>query len=580
MYLAATPQGQLIALKVMLEHLTVKEESRAAFLKEGRTASLLNANLVEVYDAGEADGRPWISMELVRGWSLSALLKKLRANGERLDQDEAAELIRQAALGLHFAHEVKGRDGEPLGLVHRDVSPQNIMVGENGVAKVVDFGLAKATAVSDTVTTTIKGKLRYMPPEQLKSQKLDRRADVFALGAVLWELACGAPLYPGASEAEVFQQALYTPQPHPDEVAKGLTRSMVAVLQATTSRELEKRTASARDLAEALAELSSPQAREKLGAHVARFFERLPKTLEEARGKDAGSGPTLAAGMPLEAFAAAATFAPPRPKKAAAGVLAPPPKAVKYVAEAPSLTLKRQDPRERRTDQLDPPSSVVPTELVAANAPEPTNPDAATVAPSPTHPDMRAPPVPEQAVSDPSMRALSPLLEPDTVAMATGPQQTVIDALPLEPPTEALKAPSRRAAIIAVVSALGLVALGGLVGWLTRSASPEVNGDAPFVEAPAPAEDAVEAPVVDGGAANRASPLAKRKLGRVEIESNVPAVVREKNVDLGVTPFARGFTPGRHRLSVATPDGQASAEIDLVVRPGETARRSVRLSPR
>src|SRR4051812_41639072 len=189
----------------MLEHLTVKREARETFLREARTASLLkHPNLVEVYDAGEASDRPWISMELVRGWSLSALLKKLRANGARLDQDEAVEVIRQAALGLHFAHEVKGSGGELLGLIHRDVSPQNIMVSETGVTKVVDFGLAKATALSETVTTAIKGKLRYMPPEQLKSQKLDRRCDVFALGAVLWELACGTQLYPGASEAEVF----------------------------------------------------------------------------------------------------------------------------------------------------------------------------------------------------------------------------------------------------------------------------------------------------------------------------------------------------------------------------------------
>src|SRR5262249_18069342 len=161
-----------------------------------------------------------------RGRSLSSLVKRLRAAGERLDQDELAEVIRQAALGLHFAHELKGRDGMLLGLVHRDVSPQNIMVGEDGVTKVVDFGLAKATVAHDTVTAALKGKLRYMPPEQLKGQALDRRADVFALGAVLWELACGAPLHPGANEAEVFQQALYSPAPHPDEVAKGLSRQL------------------------------------------------------------------------------------------------------------------------------------------------------------------------------------------------------------------------------------------------------------------------------------------------------------------------------------------------------------------
>ncbi len=594
-FLAATRDEQLVALKVMLEHLTVRSESRDAFKREARTSSLLkHPNLVEVYDVGEEDGRPWISMELVRGWSLSTLLKKLRASGTRLDQDEAAEVIRQAALGLHFAHEVKGRDGEPLGLVHRDVSPQNIMVSELGIAKVVDFGLAKATAQSETITATIKGKLRYMPPEQLKSQKLDRRCDVFALGAVLWELACGAQLYPGQSEAEVFQQALYSPQPHPDEVAKGLSRGMVAVLLATTQRDVEKRMGSAKELAEALAPLSSPHARDKLGERVGKLFERLPRTLEEARGVE-HSGPTQST------------------KTKKAGVLAPPPKQASYV-EKKGPVPEGSDFRERRTDQVE---AVYPTERQTVR---PTRPERATVPQ-----EKPAPPVPEEpatdagglsAVSEISSEVSSetqnsgvtnpsvgPLLESDTVAN-TSPGVSALTSVDDEATHGSMiSAPSRRVIVITVAASIGIVVLGGIVGALLRSDEQEEsepyadgpsrptaevrprqvaepaasNTDADNVEAVAPA------PPDAGLAAARVADGKRRgssRQGRVEIDSNIPAVVRERNVDLGVTPFSKQLTPGRHRISVATPDGSASTEMDLVVRPGETVRRTVKLNPR
>jgi serine/threonine-protein kinase len=606
-FLAAAADEHLVALKVMLEHLTVRELSRAAFLREGRTASLLkHPNLVEVYNAGEDNGRPWISMELVRGCSLSGLVKKLRAAGDRLDQDEAAELVRQAALGLHFAHEVKGRDGEPLGLVHRDVSPHNIMVSETGIAKVVDFGLVKATALSETITATLKGKLRYMPPEQLKSEKVDRRCDVFALGAVLWELACGTPLYPGASEAEVFQQALYSPQPHPDEVAKGLTRSMVTVLQATIERDQDKRMPNAKDLAEALAPLSSPHARDKLSERVAKYFERLPRTLEEAKGNAPGA-PTQAVAQQTGVLLSPGGT--PKPKRV--GVLAPPAtKGPRYAAPASGTDT---DFRERRTDQINSPrarpkseASVTHPTHPAQAAPEagttgqagpanPTNPDL----PTPTGQDLPPPPQASEArrgpgqsplgerVEEPtgSGTSLPPLLEGPT--RTTAPSGVTLVTSVDDPPEQSwwLTAPSRRTMILAALASVGLVALGGVVGMLVRRGddTSEPMVDPRLFETPVTASDeAGDAPQLDGGptAAKVAQAKKSTRLGRVEIEANVPAVVRERNVDLGVTPFSRSFSPGRHRLSVATPDGQSSTEMDLVVRPGETVHRTVRLSAR
>ncbi|MBL8952486.1 MAG: serine/threonine protein kinase [Myxococcaceae bacterium] len=562
-YLAATRDEELIALKVMLEHLTLRDDSRQAFVREARTTALLkHPNVVEIYDVGESDGRPWIAMELVRGVSLSALMKKLRPQGVRLDQDEAAEIVRQAALGLHYAHEVKGREGEALGLVHRDVSPQNIMLSEKGIAKIVDFGLAKATARSETVTAMIKGKLRYMPPEQLKSQKLDRRTDVFALGAVLWELACGIHLYPGTSEAEVVQQALYNPVPHPDEVAKGLSRGMVSVLLAATQRDLDKRMSSAKELAEALAPLSSPHAREKLGERMSRLFERLPRTLDEAKGNEVSSP----------------TIADPRPLKKSRAVLAPPIPKQSYVAPGPGPVPEPEGFRERRTDQVE--ARRTKSEAEPQTRPGPPVPDEPSSGSISVVTIGNGTPLMDDDDGDSQATdsGMAPLMEHDTMAMSS-PSMTALD----EDPTNAslIAPPSRRVVVIAVSASIGLVALGGLVGVLLRS------GGAQSDEVPPIEEAAAEAPAVDGGPRTAAAVASKKKpeaanprLGRVDIDANVTAVVRERGVDLGVTPFSKQLSPGRHKLSIATPDGSASVEIDVVVKPGETFKRTVKLTTR
>jgi serine/threonine protein kinase len=472
-----------VAVKVMLEHLTVKEEARKAFMREARTSTLLkHPNIVETYEVDEADGRPFLSMELVRGATVSQLLKKMRAaGGERLDPDEAAELVRQAALGLHFAHEVKGPGGTPLGLVHRDVSPQNIMLNEEGVAKVLDFGLAKATLAPETVTTTLKGKLRYMPPEQLKSQPIDRRADVFALGAVLWELACGTPLHPGASEAEVFQQALYQDPPHPDEVAKGLSRQMVDVLVKATERNVDKRTATAAQLAEALASLSSRDAREKLAARVKKHFEPLPHTVDEARGVEPSvTGPAL----------------PARPTRAKpkSGVVLPPPS-------------KRPKP----------PSYIGPADREALPPPVPDQvPDVARSGPTPDmdfrerRTDQISQPIEVEKITEAS--GVPPLLEADTQAMSgLNPALQTIDESDMEPTRSQVAPPSRRMVTIVIAASIGMVAFGALIGVLVRRAHPsdEVLPDQPdpVVENKAPARDDPPSPAgADDDGSNPAPP--------------------------------------------------------------------------
>src|SRR5205823_1968637 len=134
----------------------------------------------------------FIAMEFIDGPSLRAIHKRAAERGENLPIPEICKIVSMAAGGLQYAHDLSDRDGKPLGLVHRDISPDNVLVHRNGSAKVVDFGIAMvANSCSQTRTGTLKGKVAYMPPEQLRGEPLDRRTHVFALRVVLYELLAG-----------------------------------------------------------------------------------------------------------------------------------------------------------------------------------------------------------------------------------------------------------------------------------------------------------------------------------------------------------------------------------------------------
>jgi serine/threonine protein kinase len=276
---------ELLALKVVLPHLAEEDGLRAMMIREARmSALLLHPNVVEVYEVGEVDGRPFMAMEFIAGWSISAVEKKLRAKDERLPVEDACAIVREAALGLHYAHESVDQRGRAQGLIHRDVSPQNIMLSQDGNVKVVDFGLAKATNSQGTRTGGIKGKLPYMPPEQLKGQGMDRRVDVFALGAVLWELCCGRLLYPGHGEAEIIRQALHEPQPRADEVAPDLPPELVEIIHRTVDRDMAARTQTAMALAEALEPFVASEPHQRLARWTSQHFDAMPRTAGDALG--------------------------------------------------------------------------------------------------------------------------------------------------------------------------------------------------------------------------------------------------------------------------------------------------------
>jgi len=204
--LMAGPAGfnKLLVIKALREDmLSSSEEFVDMFLDEARLAARLShPNIVQTYEVGESEGRYFIAMEYLEGQSLRTIQRRLSPQG--LPLEEELRVISQTAHGLHYAHGLKGFNGEPLGVVHRDVSPQNVFLNYDGQVKLLDFGIAKTQDAEHlTKVGVIKGKIDYIAPEQIRGEKVDARADIFALGAMMWEAISGRRFAGGPKVADV-----------------------------------------------------------------------------------------------------------------------------------------------------------------------------------------------------------------------------------------------------------------------------------------------------------------------------------------------------------------------------------------
>jgi len=272
---------KLVALKRVRQAYSEEQEFVDMFLDEARIASKIShANVCQVFDFGEADGAHYITMEYLSGAPLSRvrarLTESLTPQQDRLAPWAIAAVLAGVAEGLHAAHELRGEDQEPLHVVHRDVSPQNIFLTYDGVGKVLDFGVASArNRLHKTTSGTVKGKHGYMAPEQLTALPIDRRTDVWALGVVLWEMLARRPLFRGRNESETLYAVVNGTVPPPSEVRDGVPPALEEVAMAALQREPEDRYASAREMGRALRRALASHGEPVGPAEIAEWMQEL-----------------------------------------------------------------------------------------------------------------------------------------------------------------------------------------------------------------------------------------------------------------------------------------------------------------
>jgi hypothetical protein len=303
-YQGAAGVEKTVALKRILPGLEGMGEFVEMFVDEARIASsLTHVNIAQVFEFGEVGGSYYLAMELIEGVDLGRVGEAARRRGTTLPPMDAAFIIAEAARGLAYAHEKRGPGGALLGIVHRDVSPQNILVSWAGEVKIADFGIAKAIGkLHKTESGAVLGKLRYMSPEQVSGEPLDGRSDVFSLGIILHELLTGRTLFDGDNPGRVAEQVKLADVAPPSSRAAGvapeLDRICMKALARARDARYERAALLGRDLSRLVAERAPGLLREDVGAHVA---ELMGVGAAEAAARPAEA----AGGDPIEAAAPA-----------------------------------------------------------------------------------------------------------------------------------------------------------------------------------------------------------------------------------------------------------------------------------
>lgn len=248
-----SPLQRVVAVKTAISGQSQTPEFQRLFMDEARIASLIHhPHVCGVYELGEEKGTLYLVMEWCDGSSLRQLMDKLPEG--RMDLAVAARIVANVAAGLHAAHELEDSDGTKLRVVHRDVSPQNILISKNGHIKVADFGVAKAQGQLHRPTETgeMKGKLAYMAPEQVTAKDIDHRADIFALGCVLYEVTVGRRPFQGEGALSTLYQLLEQSVAAPTEVCEGYPAALSSIVLKALAKEADQRYQTAEELRIAL----------------------------------------------------------------------------------------------------------------------------------------------------------------------------------------------------------------------------------------------------------------------------------------------------------------------------------------
>ncbi|HKB79465.1 MAG TPA: TonB family protein, partial [Thermoanaerobaculia bacterium] len=303
-----------VAIKKILPHLSDNQDFIDMFIDEAKLAAqLTHNNIIHIYDLGKIQSSYYIAMEYVDGCDLKTILNQARERVQPLTPELSVFIASKIAAALDYAHRKRDFEGKDLGLVHRDVSPQNVLISKEGDIKLCDFGIAKAASkASHTQAGALKGKLQYMSPEQAWGKPIDRRSDVFALATVLFEMLTGRQLFTGENEISILEQVrearVEPPSKSNDEVPPEIDRIVLKALQLEPANRYETAGDMARDLDSVLYEMKPTPT----SADLAIYMHRLE------------SSPVVAHAVEPEPAAAVPAAAPPTPSPATGAASTPP----------------------------------------------------------------------------------------------------------------------------------------------------------------------------------------------------------------------------------------------------------------
>jgi len=254
---------RFVAIKRLHPHLANEEEFVQMFLDEARLAAVIHhPHVVPILEVGTSDSGYYLVMEYVEGDTLARIVARAMSGGDFVPRPILVRCLLDSLAGLHAAHELTDERGQLLGLVHRDISPQNILVGVDGSSRITDFGVARATSrLSNTGAGRLKGKLAYMAPEQTRGEDLDRRTDLFAMGTILWEVLAGQRLFKASTEAATLSRVLIRPIPRIIEANPDVPPEFEEVTARSLERDPNRRFQSAAEMADALERVAKEAAK-------------------------------------------------------------------------------------------------------------------------------------------------------------------------------------------------------------------------------------------------------------------------------------------------------------------------------
>jgi serine/threonine protein kinase len=589
---------RLIAVKRILPSIAEDEEFITMFIDEAKIAvQLTHANIAQIFDLGKVGDSFFIALEYVAGKDLRAIFDRLRKNGQTVPIPMAAYIVMKVCEGLDYAHNKKDGAGRDLNLVHRDVSPQNVLISYDGESKLIDFGIAKAAGkAGKTQAGILKGKFGYMSPEQVRGLPLDRRSDIFAVGICLWELVTGERLFVGESDFSTLEKVRNVEITPPSAFNKRIPEELEKIILKALSKEVEDRYQSAMDLHDDLQSWMYTSgnffARKDLAAFMSETFR---EDIEREAASSEG------------AVDIARSTVPPPPRVARTGSGrgpsrpgAPPPPPRASVPPPPPPRPTGSGPMPRATGSGPSPRATVPGR--GPGPPMPGRPGAgpprpparkrtmmgmpAVQMPGAPGPGASAPPPPPPRASG----TLPPDLSSGQVAtpMGTGPGVAMEDWDEDEPPTNIYD--KQQAAEMAQAQVAG------------RAPRPGPPPPPPSLAPPPTFEEEPAEPVkrkksivpllagIGGGVVVAAAAavvlvlfvFGKSEAGTVQLQVN-PADKLQVIVDgtIGVPFNASPMTiadlkPGRHVLLIKR-DGYKDAQETIDVESGETVARAVQL---